>query len=204
LSDKAGGLEDGESGAADGRRRRSQRTRDRILAAVVDALRDPDLEVSPEAVAARSGVSLSTIFRHFGDMQGLGAAAREHVAAQVIPLMLRPFDAADFLGRVRELVARRAQVFEIAAPLWRVAVRQARGSTGLADRDEHRVHEALHNQLVVLLDQLEGERADDVVCAIDALLSPDTWLHLRHVQELDAARAAAVLESAVCAILEQR
>ena len=55
----------------DGRRLRSQRSRQRILDALTEALSKPGADASPERVAAEAGVSISTLFRHFKDVEGL-------------------------------------------------------------------------------------------------------------------------------------
>lgn len=49
----------------------ARHTRDRILEALVEVLADgPDVFTVPE-VAERSGVSIGTVYRHFGDKKGL-------------------------------------------------------------------------------------------------------------------------------------
>ena len=77
---------------ADGRRLRAERNRERILDAVAEALADPDVPITPTGIAARAGVSLSTIVRHFRNRNGLVAALRERTRAQVTPI----FRAEDF------------------------------------------------------------------------------------------------------------
>lgn len=187
--------------SADGRHRRSQRSRERILAAVAGALKDPQLELTPERVAAEAGVSLSTIFRHFGDMDGLAAAMRERVAGQVVPILA----AGPFLGdarqRVGELVRRRAAAFEIMAPLLRATLRQSRPQRA-ARETEAELFRGMRRQLE---EALAGELVDaDLVEALDALLSLETWVRLRQTQGLAVARSRRVLEGAATALLEAR
>lgn len=65
----------GASGPAakDGRRRRSAQSRDRIVEALLDLVAGVVVTPSAEAVAARAGVGLRTVFRHFRDMESLSA-----------------------------------------------------------------------------------------------------------------------------------
>lgn len=184
----------------DGRHRRSQRSRERILEGVARAISDPDIVLTPENVAARAGVSISTIFRHFGDMEGLATAMRERVAGQAMPhLAAGPFTG-DTRARVRELVRRRAAVYEIVGPLQRTAVRQPRRPRG-----EREMHEAFKAALGAQLTEALGpELADntDAEALVDTLLSLGAWMHVRVERGLDADATAARIERGVLALLD--
>ena len=67
----------GEPPETDGRKRRRQQSREAILRAMAEAVVEPDFQPSPEWLAARSGYSISTIFRHFGGRDGLAAAIQD-------------------------------------------------------------------------------------------------------------------------------
>jgi AcrR family transcriptional regulator len=186
---------------ADGRHRRSHRSRERILEAVARAISDPNIVLTPENVAARAGVSISTIFRHFGDMDGLSAAMRERVAAQAMPHMAAGPFAGDVRARVRELVRRRAAVYEIVGPLQRAALRQPRRPRG-----EQAMHEAFKSALHAQMTEAVGQEvaaAPDAEAIVDTLLSLGAWMHLRVERRLDAAAAAAQVERGVLALLDR-
>jgi AcrR family transcriptional regulator len=105
--------------AQDGRRLRSERSRARILDAVAEALADPDVDLTPAGIAARAGVSVSTIARHFGDREGLVAAMRDRIQTLLLPILSEgPFEG-ELRARIRELLRRRTAMFEIVAPLYR-------------------------------------------------------------------------------------
>ena len=55
----------------DGRRRRGQDNKARIVAAMLEMVREGELAPSAEQVAARADVGLRTVFRHFQDMDSL-------------------------------------------------------------------------------------------------------------------------------------
>ncbi len=186
----------------DGRHRRSQRSRERILDAVARAITDPDTVLTPERIAARAGVSISTISRHFGDMEGLATAMRERVAGKAIPyFMAGPF-VGDTQTRLRELLRRRAAIFEIVGPFQRASLRQPWHSRGDQER-RTRFATALRAQMTAAL---EPELRDDAEAAqiVGALLSLGTWAHLRLEQGLGVDAAAALVERAVLAQLEAR
>jgi AcrR family transcriptional regulator len=62
----------------------TQATRDRILDAALALFWEaPDVEATLDAVAARAGVPVQTVIRHFGGRDGVVAAAAEREAARV-------------------------------------------------------------------------------------------------------------------------
>lgn len=62
------------------REAQAEATRDRILDAVVEVLADGVDALSIPAVAERAGVSVGTVYRHFGDKAGLLRALIPHAA----------------------------------------------------------------------------------------------------------------------------
>lgn len=66
----------GESApAADGRRQRSERSRQAIVDAMLELVDEGNLVPSAQQVAERAGVGIRSVFRHFSDMENLFAAA---------------------------------------------------------------------------------------------------------------------------------
>ena len=194
LSDDSGTGQ--EEPSSDGRRRRSQRSRERILHALAEALSEPDIELTPEQIAARSGYSISTIFRHFGDIEGLSRAMRELVLSRVQTIL----GAGPFVGslreRIKELVRRCAAVFETIAPFVRAMSRNryAVEEEGPRTQETERV---IRGQILAALgDELESRRdaTEEIVAAV---LSAGTWGHMRNAQGHSAERATELLEAAV-------
>ena len=182
--------------SADGRRLRSERSRQRILGALRRALADPELEFSPALVAARAGVSMSTVFRHFGDLEGLAAAMRALVLGEIEPILRAGFDG-DRDTRVRELVGRRITVFEKVSPLERATPVQRLSPGRVAD--DQRIAALLREQVdAALAAELPDPLLGD---AIDALVSLGAWRHLRELRRLADIRAAEVLEAGVLGLL---
>jgi len=179
---------------SDGRRRRSARSRERIVDAVVEALRDADFEVSGEQVAARARVSLSTLFRRFGDLEGLAAAVRERVTGLIEPIVA----AGPFTGgideRVRELVRRRVALFETLAPFQRQALREPLHTPG-ARAAQERLEALLLAQLRDALGpELAAPGGEDLEALLRPLLGFAFWDHLLRVQRIEPQRVSALLE----------
>jgi AcrR family transcriptional regulator len=187
---------------ADGRIARGLRTRESILRAyeewVVDAPRPP----TGAELAARAGVSARSIFTHFGDMDGVLAAAARRAfewfveTHEDIPREL-PVD-----ERLRRFAARFAEVLERTAPLYRM-LRSFRQGTRRAE-ESPAVMEVLSG-----VDQLRRGYIDFVFGAelnvlppgvryelVEALVvasSWNTWEGLRGEQSLDMDVAQAVM-----------
>lgn len=182
----------------DGRRRRSQRTREKMLDALAAAISQQNADLTPESIAARAGVSLSTLFRHFGDVAGLARAMRERVAVRVLPLLSAEGFEGDTRARVAELTRRRAELFEAIAPLRRVSLPREPGREPM----QKRFLTAMQNQLRAAVGpELSGRNATIREDAIDAMLSVGAWSHLREVRGLDPKAAHARLEHATLQLL---
>lgn len=189
-----------ESAALDGRRQRTQRSRERLLDAVESALREAD-SFKPESIATRAGVSLSTLFRQFGDREGLWAAMRARVSSRVEPFLLDRSFAGDTTARIRQLVDRHAAAFAELAPFRRAALRLP--SRSPADDDAHaQLSAALRAQLHAALGpELEAPHRASTTALVEALLSYESWEQLRFAQQLDPERVSALLERGVHALL---
>ena len=190
-----------EDAPSDGRRRRSHRSRERILNSLAEVLTEPGLDLSPEQIAARSGFSLSTIFRHFGDRQGVDEAMRELVNTRVTAqLAVGPFEG-DRATRIAELVRRLSAVFEITEPF----LRNLRGRAQAEMRRESLeqldavVRAVTRNALP---DAFASEGADDRFEMLSVALSFSAWGHMRITQGLDIVRARRLLREPVRRLLD--
>jgi AcrR family transcriptional regulator len=184
-----------EPPSPDGRRRRGQDNRARIVGAMLELIRGGQVSPGAEQVAARADVGLRTVFRHFKDMDSLYSEMSQVIEAELRAMVGQPFAAHDPRGRVLELIARRAVGFEAIAPYQRASEVRRHGSAFL---------QAGHMRLVqVLRELLRNETPPEIAAdpltfeALDLLLSYETWSRLRHEQGLTPAHARDVLESAV-------
>ncbi|MEN9932751.1 MAG: hypothetical protein RIS17_1324 [Pseudomonadota bacterium] len=182
----------------DGRRLRSVASRDRIINAVI-ALVDEDQGIpGAEAIAARAKVGLRSVFRHFGDMDGLYVAVIDRIGGRYVHLT-RPYVATDWQGQVREAMERRMEMFASVLPYRRAA-------------DMHRQRSPLLNHGLDALNQMLRARLDGAVPAevradtlwmeqLDLWLSLEAYGRLRDRQHLSHPQCAAVIGAAVTALL---
>ncbi|MBW8811995.1 MAG: TetR/AcrR family transcriptional regulator [Caulobacterales bacterium] len=179
----------------DGRRRRGQDNRERIVTALMALIHEGNLSPSAEQVAAQADVGLRTVFRHFQDMDSLYREISKVIEAELQLIIARPMQAQDWRGRLMELIARRAEVFERIGPFKRAADALRHRSRFLGS-DHDRLVGGLRALLTAVLppqivsDPLKME-------ALDLLMSFEAWSRLRQEQRLPPDRAQAVVEAAV-------
>ena len=70
-----------------------------------------------QEVAARAGVAMRSVFRHFSDMEGLFAAVDARLRLEALPLLHEPDPTKTRRRRLRGLVRQRTRVFERIASL---------------------------------------------------------------------------------------
>lgn len=186
---------------ADGRRRRSQTSRARIVEAMLELVHAGNPAPSAEAVAARAEVGLRTVFRHFADMESLYREMSARIEAELTAMIEKPFEGATWRDRVVELVGRRGAVYERIAPFKR-ASDVHRHQSAFLRADQARMVEAAR---LILKAQLPPAVARDAGTfeTLDLLLSFEAWNRLRSDQGLSERRARTLLEAAVRRCLDE-
>lgn len=190
--------------ASDGRLARGERTRRQLAEALISLLEDGVTEPTAREVSARAGVSLRLVFHHFDDMEQLLRAA---VTVQVERHWghLRPVEPSLPLGeRVAQLVRQRESLFEAITPVRRAAARVEAGSPTVAGE--------LSNARLVLRGaaqrafgpELEaaGPARAELLDALEAATSWETWDQLRRRMGLSPAAARRVVIRTVLSLLE--
>lgn len=183
----------------DGRRRRAQDSRSRIVAAMLALTAEGQISVSAELVAERAQVGLRTVFRHFKDMDSLYREISLIMEARLNRQIEVGFSAPTWRGRLAELMQRRAGIFEMITPFKR-AEAALRHRSRFLEEDTHRLNSRLREILAgVLPPELVAQ--PHIFEALDLLLSFEGWERLRREQRLPPDEARAVLEAAVDKLL---
>ncbi|MDZ4375040.1 MAG: TetR/AcrR family transcriptional regulator [Phenylobacterium sp.] len=184
---------------SDGRRRRGQDNRDRIVRAMMEIVHAGEVAPSAEQVAARAEVGLRTVFRHFQDMDSLYREIAAVISDEVRGDFMGPLSATDWRDRILETVGRRIRAYEKMAPYKRA---------GDVFRHRSKFLGSDYDQLVIdLRRRLESElpaavrRDRDTLESLDLLLSFEAWSRLRREQGLTPKRTQAVIESAIRRVL---
>ena len=182
----------------DGRRVRGADNRRRIVSALLKLVEAGNIEPSAEQVATAAGVGLRTVFRHFADMDSLHASISERMTAEIQPIIEQPFTAADWRGRLDELIDRRAQMFERLLPFKIAGDAHRHRSAFLTS--EHKALVRMQSEALrrLLPAKLAGDKV--LVAALDLVLSFDAWKRLRHDQGVGVRDARSALRLAASAL----
>lgn len=184
-----------QAAKVDGRRKRSETSRNRIVDALMALVQEGHAAPAAEQVAERAGIGLRSVFRHFSDMDSLYVEICGRIAAGLEASARQPFIAQDWCGQLLEMIDRRAFAYEMIAPFQRAAEAHRHRSPAL--RESHvRLVATLRGLLVGRL-PLEVAAQAPLVEALDALLSFETWNRLREHQRLGVAEARGVLVHAL-------
>jgi AcrR family transcriptional regulator len=167
----------------DGRTARRDRNRDLVLDAVIELFAEGQLTPSASDVAARSGVSLRSVYRYYEDLDALVRAAIARHAGRVAPLLEIPDPGVGPLdARVARFVASRMRLYEAVAPTARAALLRIPVNRYLRERLE-RVRETLREQTETMfapeLSAMSGTQRRAVSAAADTLLQFESAEHLR-------------------------
>jgi TetR/AcrR family transcriptional regulator, regulator of autoinduction and epiphytic fitness len=184
----------------DGRVLRRQQSYERAVDALLDLLVSGNPAPTAQEIAARSGISVRTVFRLTEDIESLHAAAvtrqMERTAHLYEPLPTEGTVA----ERIRRLVAARRAVFEAIAPVRRVGDRLAAGSPRIADglALHHRILRAQVAQLFAgELASLPAAQRTVALDAADVAAGWETWDQLRRSK-----RSASGAAKVVTALLD--
>jgi AcrR family transcriptional regulator len=182
----------------DGRRRRSQDSRSRIVAAMVELVRAGDISPSAADVAARAGVGLRSVFRHFKDMESLYREMTDVIETDLRAAVAKPFKGETWRERVLELIDRRGAGFEQITPMRRASDARRHASAVLQE-DHQRLTLALRE---ILRHQLPRDAVGRPTFeALELLLSFEAWSRLRREQGLSPNEARKALRAAVKALI---
>jgi AcrR family transcriptional regulator len=190
--------------AVDGRRLRSQRTKQAIIEAYLSLLREnPQLPTSAQ-IAERSGCSVRSIFERFPDLLRLRIAATDHAfsvgSAQAVP---RDVDA-NRQTRLRSQVEMRARTCEQWLPLWRALNANQGESIELKLRIKL-IREAVRSRVELMyrpeLSTLPDRQRMHMLIAIENITDFESWGRMRELHKLSVEEACAVWIKAIDRLL---
>jgi AcrR family transcriptional regulator len=187
--------------ATDGRRKRSQDSRDRIVAAMLGLVAQGNINPSADQVATRAEVGLRSVFRHFRDMESLYAEMTARLSRQY-EMWLVPYESADWRGQLAETIERRTTTYEHLMP-FKIAADAHRHASPAIQAEHMRTLGLMRARLQSLL-PAEIAADDPTFEALDLVLSIETWQRLRHVQGVAPTAARAIVARQVDLILDAR
>jgi len=175
----------------DGRRLRSERSRQAIMDAALGLLEEDVLVPTAQLVSDRAGVGIRSFFRHFPDMAALFAAIDEQSRESVEALFMGGDRDGTLEERILHAVERHAEGYEnqknsiksAAAQSWRYEILR---------KNYARYQRGLRKDLDDWLPELESLTRVKRE-AVDAVASAEMWLRLREQQGLSKKHAIEVI-----------
>src|SRR5476649_2432551 len=174
-------------GRIDGRRLRSERTKQLIIEAFLALLRDHSVMPTAVQIAERAGYSVRSIFERFPDLIALRIAATDYALAQAAALAPARHVEADRATRLKSQVETRAGTCERGIALWRVLLSSDDESGDLALRiGKSRESTVARMELMYRpeLSTLPENERKELLIALEALTDHESWARMREMFQL--------------------
>ena len=189
-----------EAEVVDGRRLRSERSRQAIIDATLNLMSEGNLIPTAQAIADRSGVKIRSFFRHFADMDTLFSAVDEYIRDNYESRFLGGDRDGTLEERILHAVERHAECYEAesntilstTALLWRSEVLRENYA-----RNQRGLRKDLDDWLPELKKLSRSKRE-----AIDAITSFEMWHRLRYHQGLSIKSSIKLLVELVSELIE--
>ena len=176
----------------DGRTLRSERTKQLIIEAFLDLLREsPEIPTAAQ-IAKRAGYSVRSVFERFDDLLALSLAAADYAFAEgLTQAAIRDLDGTR-AQRLRAQVETRAGICERWLPLWRLLLHNQNESEQLKVRIA-RMRDAVWARLALMyraeLGTLPDAERKLVLIALEQLTDFESWGRMRERHGLSAEEA---------------
>ena len=186
----------------DGRRLRSERTKQLIIEAYLALLRENSLSPMPTAadIAERAGYSVRSIFERFPDLHTLRVAAADYRLAHAAALAPARDVDADRPTRIKSQVETRAGTCERGVALWRALTLNVDEDDAL----KARLHiartrtidriELMYRPELTVLPEIERR---NLLIALEALTEMESWARMREMHGLSFAESCALWMRAI-------
>lgn len=177
----------------DGRHKRSDRSRRKIIDALFSLLKDGNVSPSAADVAERAGVGLRTVFRHFEEMDSIYNEMTADMMRRVMPKARAPYTSSHWRDRLAECIARRAEIYEDVFPVRVCMMLRRYQSDYLMDQ----YNRDLAMERADLLGWLPKEITSNkiVFSGLETALGFQTWRRLREDTGLSVPDSKAVVSN---------
>ena len=181
----------------DGRRLRSERTKQLIIEAYLALLRERPTTPVPTAaeIAERAGYSVRSVFERFPDLHTLRVAAADYGLAHAAALAPARDVDADRPTRIKSQVETRAGTCERGVALWRALTFNVDEDDALKARlrfARTRTMERLEIMYQPELSTLAETDRRNMLITLEALTDMESWARMREMHGLSFAEACAV------------
>ena len=188
---------------ADGRIARGERTRESIIAAHTELLREGNLKPTGKVVAERAGVSVRTLWLNFKDLESLLSQSTAYWLADVDALW-HPIDPGLPLGdRITQFCDQRSRRLENIAPAARAAALGEPFSPALQASRRRHVERVRHDIEATFAPELgrDPRQREQLVNGLAVAASWSAWQLLRDDYGVAVSEATAVMRNTIGILL---
>ena len=166
---------------SDGRRARGERTRLRVLDALLALVEEGQLRPTAQEVASRAGVALRTVYHHFEDVEALRRMALDLQMSRHREMLVAVDPDLALEGRITAVTRQLRRLFEAITPIRRATMFDEHASAAMAEglrRSRLIRRQFLEQAFAKELNKADGERRV-LIDAIDAATSWPSWHFVR-------------------------
>jgi AcrR family transcriptional regulator len=185
--------EETTASAPDGRRQRSERSRQAIIDAMLSLVEEGVLVPTAQQVSARAGVGIRSVFRHFSDMESLYATTDAYIRREHAGLFARGDREGTLEERLLHAVEQHAVAYETLGPVF-LSTRAQLWRYDILREQYARTQRQIRRDLEKWLPELKS-LAPEQREMVDAVASFETWNRLRDQQGLDRQAAIGLVNS---------
>jgi AcrR family transcriptional regulator len=188
------------SARVDGRRLRSERTKQLIIEAFLTLLREDPTMPTAVQIAEKAGYSVRSIFERFPDLTALRVAAADYALSQAQALAPPRHVTADRPTRIRSQVETRAFTCERGLGLWRVLLDYQDESEELKQRGQLARERTVGRMELMYkpeLSTLPDVERKQLLIALEALTDMEVWARMRELHGLSFQEACDVWIEAI-------
>jgi AcrR family transcriptional regulator len=190
----------------DGRRLRSERTRQLIIEAYMSLVRENPQVPTAQQIAERAGYSVRSVFERFPDLEALRIAVTDYAIAEGRTEGALRDAEGPRRTRIESHVQARARGCEKWLPLWRVLSGHNEGSEELQNR-VRAVRELVRMRIEAMfkpeLSGLPEAARRRTLIAIESITDFESWGRMRELHELSFEEACGVWTRAIDCLLPQ-
>ena len=175
---------------SDGRRRRGDENRSKIVRAMLALTRAGEMAPGAAQVAKKAGVGLRSVFRHFEDMEALYQEMSQIVTGKILPIIATPLVAKVWKSQLFEIAERRMAIYDDIMPI-KVAGSLKRFQSRFL-MDDYKRHLRMERETLEAVLPARVLKDTTLVRAIEMVISFQAWRRLRQDQNLATAEARKV------------
>lgn len=197
-----------KSAKIDGRRLRSERTKQLIIEAYIALAEEMSPRVpTPAEIAERAGYSVRSIFERFPDIRALQVAAIDYSLAQIAALSAPRGADGDRMTRIVSHVRTRGETCERWLPLWRSLIVNQGDSPEIKARiriARDRVTDRMEKMFTPEFSTLPADERRQMLIALEALTDVESWARMREFFGLSFEEACQVWTQTIARLLPKR